>query len=208
MIEKEQNWKQYTLSLLLFNAFMFAVVFAVLYLQPLLPLNPDGKGAIEPSLIFHTVASFTTNTNLQHYSGEATMSYFSQLFGLMWLQFVSAATGIAALAALARGLAGKTGLGNFYSDLMRATFLIFLPLAAVGAVILVLGGVAMTLEGAAVATTLEGAVQTIARGPVAAFVAIKQLGNQRGRLVRTQIRRTLSKTLPSSPISSKACSSF
>jgi potassium-transporting ATPase potassium-binding subunit len=179
-IAREQNWKQYTLSMLLFNAVMFAVVFAVLYLQPLLPFNPDGKGAIEPSLIFHTVASFTTNTNFQHYSGEATMSYFSQLFGLMWLQFVSAATGISALAALARGLAGKTGFGNFYSDLMRATFLIFLPLATVGAVVLVLGGVVMTLKGAAVATTLEGAVQTIARGPVAAFMAIKQMGTNGG----------------------------
>ncbi|MGA8180205.1 MAG: potassium-transporting ATPase subunit KdpA [Desulfobacterales bacterium] len=180
LIAKEQNWKQYTLSLLLFNALMFAAAFAVLYLQPLLPLNPDGKGAIEPSLIFHTVASFTTNTNFQHYSGETTMSYFSQLFGLMWLQFVSAATGIAALAALSRGLAGKVDFGNFYSDLMRATFLIFLPLATISAVILVLGGVVMTLQGAAVATTLEGAVQTIARGPVAAFMAIKQLGTNGG----------------------------
>ncbi len=179
-IARGQDWKQYTLSMLLFNAAMFAAAFAVLYLQPLLPLNPDGKGAIEPSLIFHTVASFTSNTNLQHYSGEVTLSYFSQLFGLMWLQFVSAATGIAALAALARGLSGKTGLGNFYSDLMRATFLILLPLATAGATILVLGGVAMTLDGAAVAKTLEGAVQTIARGPVAAFVTIKQLGTNGG----------------------------
>jgi K+-transporting ATPase ATPase A chain len=179
-IGAEQDWKQYVLSMLLFNGIMFIVVFVVLALQPLLPLNPDGKGAIEPSLIFHTVASFTSNTNLQHYSGEVTMSYFSQLFGLMWLQFVSAATGIAALAALARGLSGKVRLGNFYSDLMRATFLVLLPLATVGATILVLGGLAMTLDGAAVATTLEGAAQTIARGPVAAFVTIKQLGTNGG----------------------------
>ena len=180
MIAREQGWKQYAFSMLLFNAVMFVVVFVILSLQPLLPLNPDGKGSIEPSLIFNTVASFTSNTNLQHYSGEVSLSYFSQLFGLMWLQFVSAATGIAALAALARGLAGKTGLGNFYSDLMRATFLILLPLATIGAVILVLGGVAMTLDGAAVAKTLEGAAQTIARGPVAAFVTIKQLGTNGG----------------------------
>jgi K+-transporting ATPase ATPase A chain len=180
MIARQQDWKQYTLSMLLFNAVMFAVVFGVLSLQPLLPLNPDGKGSIEPSLIFHTVASFTSNTNFQHYAGEVTMSYFSQLFGLMWLQFLSAATGIAALAALARGLAGETGLGNFYSDLMRATFIILLPMAIVGAVILVFGGIVMTLDGAAVATTLEGAVQTIARGPVAAFLAIKQLGTNGG----------------------------
>jgi K+-transporting ATPase ATPase A chain len=180
MIAKEQDWKQYALSLLLFNAVMFAIVFVILSFQHLLPLNPDGKGAIEPSLIFNTAASFTSNTNLQHYSGEVTLSTFSQLFGLMWLQFVSAATGIAALAALARGLAGKTRLGNFYSDLMRATFLILLPLATIGATILVLGGVVMTLDGAAVAKTLEGAAQTIARGPVAAFVTIKQLGTNGG----------------------------
>ena len=176
----DQNWKQYTLSLLLFNAVLFAVVYLVLALQPWLPLNPDGKGAIAPSLIFHTAASFVTNTNLQHYSGEVTMSYFSQLFGLMWLQFVSAATGIAALTALARGVAGRTALGNFYADLLRAVFLILLPLAFVAAVILVLGGLVMTFEGAAVAQTLEGAAQTIARGPVAAFTAIKQLGTNGG----------------------------
>ncbi|RJQ53474.1 MAG: potassium-transporting ATPase subunit A [Desulfobacteraceae bacterium] len=179
-IAREQNWKQYSLSLLIFNAAMFVVVFAILVFQPWLPLNSDGKGAIEPSLIYNTVASFTSNTNLQHYSGEVTLGYFAQLFGLMWLQFVSAATGIAALAALARGLAGKAGLGNSYSDLMRATFLILLPLAIVVATILVLGGVAMTLGGSAAATTLEGAAQTIARGPVAAFVTIKQLGTNGG----------------------------
>lgn len=207
MIAKEQDWKQYALSLLFFNAVMFAIVFVILSLQHLLSLNPDGKGAIEPSLIFNTAASFTSNTNLQHYSGEVTLSYFSQLFGLMWLQFVSAATGIAALSALARGLAGKTRLGNFYSDLMRATFLILLPLATIGATILVLGGVVMTLDGAAVAKTLEGAAQTIARGPVAAFVTIKQLGTNGGGF-SAQIRPIRSKTPPSSPISSSACSSF
>jgi len=180
LVAEDQGWKQYVLSMLLFNAIIFIIVYAILSLQQVLPLNPDGKGALEPSLIFHTAASFTTNTNLQHYSGEASLSYFSQIFGLMWLQFVSAGTGIAALAALARGLSGKTGIGNFYSDLMRATFLILLPLAVVGATILVLGGIVMTLQGAAVATTLEGAGQTIARGPVAAFVAIKQLGTNGG----------------------------
>ncbi len=175
-----QDWKQYALSLLLFNAVMFAVVYLVLVLQPLLPLNPDAKGSIEPSLIFHTTASFVTNTNLQHYAGEVTMSYFSQLFGLMWLQFMSAATGIAALSALARGVAGRTVLGNFYADLLRATLLILLPLSVIVAALLVLGGLVMTLQGAAMAKTLEGAVQTIARGPVAAFTAIKQLGTNGG----------------------------
>lgn len=180
LIEKEQDWKKYSLSLLLFNAVMFVVVFAIMAAQQYLPLNPDGKGALEPSLIFNTAASFTSNTNLQHYSGEVSMSYFTQLFGLMWLQFVSAATGIAALAALARGLSGKPNLGNFYRDLLNATFLILLPVAIVVAVLLVLGGVPMTLGGSVTAETLEGITQTIARGPVAAFVAIKQLGTNGG----------------------------
>jgi K+-transporting ATPase ATPase A chain len=179
-IEKEQDWKGYCLSLLLFNAVMFAIVYAIMAAQQYLPLNPDGKGEIEASLMFNTAASFTTNTNLQHYSGEVSMSYLSQLFALMWLQFVSAATGIAALAALSRGLSGKPKLGNFYRDLLNATFLVLLPVAAVVAVLLVLGGVPMTFSGAAAAETLEGVAQTIARGPVAAFVAIKQLGTNGG----------------------------
>lgn len=179
-VAEDQGWKEYLFAMLLFNAVMFTIVYAILALQQLLPLNPDAKGALEPSLIFHTAASFTSNTNLQHYSGEVSLSYFSRLFGLMWLQFVSAATGIAALTALARGLSGRTLLGNFYSDLMRAVLLVLLPLATVAAIMLVLGGVVMTMQGAAVATTLEGMVQTIARGPAAAFVAIKQLGTNGG----------------------------
>jgi K+-transporting ATPase ATPase A chain len=175
-----QNWKQYCLSMLAFNVVMFVWVYVVLTYQPSFPLNPDGKEALEPSLAFHTSASFTSNTNLQHYSGEASLSYFSQLFALMWLQFVSAATGIAAVAALCRGLAGRTNLGNFFQDLWRATGLILLPLALIWASLLVLCGMPMTLEGSAVATTLEGATQTIARGPVAAFVTIKQLGTNGG----------------------------
>lgn len=180
LIAREQDWKQYVFSMLLFNAVMFAVVFVILSLQQWLPLNPDGKGPLEPSLIFNTVASFTSNTNLQHYSGEVSLSYFTQVFGLMWLQFISAATGICALTALARGLAGRTIFGNFYSDLLRATFLVLLPVATVVAIVLVFGGVVMTFQGAAVATTIEGATQTIARGPVAAFEAIKQLGTNGG----------------------------
>jgi potassium-transporting ATPase potassium-binding subunit len=175
-----QGWKAYSVSLLAFNAVAFAWAYLVLAVQHLLPLNPDGKGALEPSLIFNTVASFVTNTNLQHYSGEQSLSYLSQLGVIGWLQFVSAATGIAALAALARGLAGRRELGNFFVDLGRATFLVLLPLALVGAAALVLCGVPMTFDGAAVARTLEGATQTIARGPVAAVVAIKQLGTNGG----------------------------
>ena len=175
-----QNWKQYCLSMLAFNLLMFVFVYVVLTTQQWLPLNPDGKEALEPSLAFNTSASFTSNTNLQHYSGEVSLSYCSQLFALMWLQFVSAATGIAAVTALSRGLAGRTNLGNFFQDAWRATGLILLPLALVLASLLVLHGMPMTLEGSAVATTLEGAKQTIARGPVAAFVAIKQLGTNGG----------------------------
>ncbi len=175
-----QGWKQYCLSMLTFNLLMFVFVYVVLTTQQWLPLNPDGKEALEPSLAFNTSVSFTSNTNLQHYSGEVSMSYFSQLFGLMWLQFVSAATGIAAVTALSRGLAGRADLGNFFQDLWRATGLVLLPLSLIVAALLVLTGMPMTLDGAAVATTLEGATQTITRGPVAAFVAIKQLGTNGG----------------------------
>ncbi len=175
-----QDWKRYLISMLVFNACMFALSFGIMLLQPWLPLNPDGKGPLSWDLIYNTVASFTSNTNLQHYSGEVSMSYFSQLFALMWLQFVSAATGLACLAALARGLSGSRDFGNFFIDLQRATFLVLLPAAAIVAVLFVIGGMSMTLGGAVSAHTLEGALQTIARGPVAAFVAIKQLGTNGG----------------------------
>jgi len=176
----QQDWKQYCSALLVFNVVMFTLAFGILGLQQWLPLNPDGKGALEGSLIFHTAASFTSNTNLQHYSGEVHMSYLSQLGALMWPQFVSAATGIAALTAMARGLAGRAQMGNFFVDLQRATFLVLLPLAALVALLMVLGGMPMTLQGAAKVMTLEGVEQIIARGPVAAFVAIKQLGTNGG----------------------------
>jgi len=177
---EQQGWKRYMVGLLVFNVVMFLASFAFLALQQHLPLNPDGMKAIEGSLIFNTVASFTSNTNLQHYSGEATMSYLSQLCSLMWLQFVSAATGIAALAALARGLAGRSLTGNFFVDVQRASFLVLLPIALLAATMMVLGGTPMTLQGAAYATTLEGVEQIIARGPVAAFLTIKQLGTNGG----------------------------
>ena len=180
MLQREQDWKGYLISMLFFNVIMFAAVVLMLALQQHLPLNPDGRGSLEPSLIFNTAASFITNTNLQHYAGEVSMSYFSQLFALTWLQFVSAATGIACFTALARALAGSTLVGNFYRDLLRSTLFILLPLSAVVALLLVLGGVPMTFEGAAAANTLEGAMQTIARGPVAAMEAIKQLGTNGG----------------------------
>lgn len=177
---QSQDWKQYSLALIAFNVVMFVFVFGLLATQHLLPLNPDGQGAASLDLVFNTAASFTTNTNLQHYSGESTWSYLAQLGGLMWLQFVSAATGIAALAALARGIGGRADMGNFFLDVQRASFMVLLPLAIALAGIIALGGVPMTLLGAAEVTTLEGAAQTIARGPAAAFVAIKQLGTNGG----------------------------
>ena len=180
ILQREQDWKDYLISMLFFNAIMFGAVILMLALQQILPLNPEGKGPLEASLIFNTAASFVTNTNLQHYAGEVSMSYFSQLFALTWLQFVSAATGIACFTALARSLAGRTLVGNFYRDLLRSTLFILLPLSIVVALLLVVGGVPMTFEGAAAARTLEGAMQTIARGPVAAMVAIKQLGTNGG----------------------------
>ncbi|WP_374407993.1 potassium-transporting ATPase subunit KdpA [Pelagerythrobacter sp.] len=175
-----QDWKQYAIALMAFNTLMFVFVFALLALQHALPLNPDGQSAAPLDLVFNTAASFTTNTNLQHYSGESTWSYLAQLGGLMWLQFVSAATGIAALAALARGIGGQASMGNFFLDVQRAAFCVLLPLAIVVAAVIALAGVPMTLQGAAQVTTLEGVAQTIARGPAAAFVAIKQLGTNGG----------------------------
>ena len=176
----EQDWKQYSLALIAFNIVMFVFVFTLLATQHMLPFNPDGQGAASLDLVFNTAASFTTNTNLQHYSGESTWSYLAQIGGLMWLQFVSAATGIAALAALARGIGSQATMGNFFVDLQRASFCVLLPLAIIVAAVIALNGVPMTLQGAAQVTTLEGAAQTIARGPAAAFVAIKQLGTNGG----------------------------
>lgn len=176
----DQDWKQYSIALLTFNIVMFGFVFALLALQHMLPLNPDGQGAASLDLVFNTAASFTTNTNLQQYSGESTWSYLAQLGGLMWLQFVSAATGIAALVALARGIGGQSSMGNFFLDVQRGTFCLLLPLAVILAFALALRGVPMTFAGAAQVTTLEGIAQTIARGPAAAFVAIKQLGTNGG----------------------------
>jgi potassium-transporting ATPase potassium-binding subunit len=178
-MDRSSGWKNYFFALLGFNGAMFVLTWLVLTFQHHLPLNPDAMGPVKPSLVFNTVVSFVTNTNLQHYSGEATYSYLSQLT-LMWLQFTSAASGIAVFAALARGLSGSRDFGNFHRDVARILVLFLLPLALVWAVIYCFAGVPMTFEGSAIATTLEGATQTIARGPVAPFLAIKQLGTNGG----------------------------
>lgn len=180
--DEQQDWKQYSISLLVSNVVMWLVTFAIVSLQGMLPLNPDGIANMEPTLSFNTISSFTTNTNLQHYSGETGLSYFSQMFVISFLQFVTAATGVAACIAVMRGLAGNRlqQLGNFYVDLTRATVRVFLPLAIVVAVILISQGTPMTFDGAVKATTIEGAEQTIARGVTAGVVSIKQLGTNGG----------------------------
>jgi K+-transporting ATPase ATPase A chain len=180
--EDQQDWKGYAKSLLLSNVVMWLVTFAIVSLQRVLPLNPDGIANMEPTLALNTISSFTTNTNLQHYSGETGLSYFSQMFAITFLQFVTAATGVAACIAIIRGLAGKsvTKLGNFYVDVTRASVRVFLPLAVLVALILVWQGTPVTFEGAAAATTVEGGEQAIARGMVAPEVAIKQLGTNGG----------------------------
>jgi len=179
---RQQTWKQYALSLLVSNVFMWLLTFAIVSLQRFLPLNPDGIAGMEPTLAFNTISSFTTNTDLQHYSGETGLSTFSQMFVVTFLQFVTAATGVAAGIATMRGLAGDRlkHLGNFYVDLTRATVRVFLPLALVLGVFLLWQGTPMTFAGAAKAVTLEGPEQTIARGVVAPVVAIKQLGTNGG----------------------------
>ncbi len=175
-----QNWKQYTVALLLFNTVMFVFGFVVLALQPLLPLNPDGQKMLAPTTIFNTVCSFLTNTNLQHYAGEQNLSYFSQIVFIVWNMFVSAAVGFSALAAVIRGLRGDAHMGNFYLDMWRVVMYVFLPASVVMGVLLIAGGVPMTFESAAQVTTLEGLKQIIARGPVAAIIPIKHLGTNGG----------------------------
>ncbi len=195
------DWKQYARSFLGFHATIFVFAFVILATQQLLPLNPDGKGSLsamgyqdaskiphdgsDTAVIFNTVCSFVTNTNLQHYSGEQSLSYFSQLGAIVWLQFVTPAAGLAVMLATIRGLRGDEHLGDFYVDLLRSIVLVLVPLALVLAFILVSFGVPMTFQPAVAAQTLDTAAtvaptQTIARGPVAALVAIKQLGTNGG----------------------------
>ena len=150
-----QSWKQYCVAFMLFNVVTFIVGFAVLALQPILPLNPDGKGMLSPSTIFHTVVSFMTNTNQQHYSGEVHLSYFSQIFFVCWKQILSPVIGLAVLLAIIRGLRGDKHMGNFYVDMWRGVVYFYIPLCLIVGVLLIAGGTPMTLDGAAKAATLE-----------------------------------------------------
>jgi len=179
---EEQHWTAYAASLLLFNLLGFLLLYAVLRLQGSLPLNPTGMPNVPPELAFNTAVSFVTNTNWQNYGGETTMSYLSQMLGLTVQNFLSAATGIALAVALIRAFARKSArtVGNFWVDMTRATLYLLLPLCIMLTIAFVALGVPQTLGGSVEATTLEGARQTIAVGPVASQLAIKMLGTNGG----------------------------
>jgi K+-transporting ATPase ATPase A chain len=186
-----QGWKQYTVSLLLFNTLLFIFGYVVLALQPVLPFAPAGKGMLAPTTIFNTAISFFTNTNLQHYAGEQHLSYSTQLLFVVANMFLSASVGFCALVAVIRGLRGDAHMGNYYVDLWRAVAYVFFPTSLVMGILLMARGVPMTLEPTVEVRTLEaGAMgrdasgaakpQSIARGPVAAVIPIKHLGTNGG----------------------------
>ncbi|MGN0856601.1 MAG: potassium-transporting ATPase subunit KdpA [Candidatus Spyradenecus sp.] len=180
--QRGMNWKQYAMALLGTNGVMIAVGYLILRLQSIAVFNPNGIGSMEPSLAFNTIVSFMTNTNLQHYSGEAALSYLSQMEVIIFMMFVSAASGYAACIAFIRGMTGSSSkaVGNFFADLVRITTRVLLPFSIVGSLLLVWQGVPQNLHGNTVLDTLEGARQMIANGPVAALEIIKHLGTNGG----------------------------
>ncbi len=184
---EEQHWTTYTAALLFFNLAGFLLLYALQRFQGMLPFNPAGQGAVAPDLAFNTAVSFMTNTNWQNYGGESTMSYLTQMVGLTVQNFVSAATGIAVAMALIRAFSRKSAktLGNFWVDLVRCTFYILMPICVLGTLVLVWQGVPQNLNPYTVATTLEGAQQTIAQGPVASQMMIKHLGTNGGGFFNT-----------------------
>ncbi len=186
-----QDWKQYTLALVVFSVALFIFGFVVLCLQPIAPLNPRGLGILEPTTIFNTVISFMTNTNLQHYSGDQSLSNFSQIFFILPNMFLSASVGFCALAAIIRAFRGEATVGNFFVDMWRVAIYIYVPVSLIFGVIFMQQGMPMTLNSTEVATTLEqGSMglddkgqakpQTIVVGPVAAVIPIKMLGTNGG----------------------------
>jgi K+-transporting ATPase ATPase A chain len=179
---QEQHWLAYTGAVILFHVLGFAVLYAILRLQAVLPLNPADQAAVAPDLAFNTSTSFITNTNWQSYGGETTLSYLSQMLGLTHQNFLSAATGIAVAVALIRGFARASSgtIGSFWVDVTRATLYVLLPICVPYTLFLVWQGMPQTLSPSVDATTLEGARQTIALGPVASQVAIKMLGTNGG----------------------------
>ena len=184
---EEQHWTTYAAGMLFFNLAGFLVLYVLMRLQDVLPLNPQGMAAVGPELAFNTSASFVTNTNWQNYGGESTMSYLTQMVGLTVQNFISAATGIAIAVALIRGFARASAksIGNFWVDMTRAILYVLLPLCIVLTLVYVALGVPQTLGAYVEATTLEGARQTIAVGPAASQLAIKMLGTNGGGFFNT-----------------------
>ena len=191
---KEHDWKQYTFAMLMFSLVGCLFTYAILRLQHMLPLNPQKLGSVGEHLAFNTAVSFTTNTNWQSYSGESTMSYFSQMVGLAFHNFVSAATGIAIAAALVRGVARQSAktIGNFWVDLVRVTYYLLLPICVVFAVFLISQGMIQNFKPYTKATLVEPmkvanapavTEQNIVQGPMASQVAIKMLGTNGGGYV-------------------------
>jgi K+-transporting ATPase ATPase A chain len=176
--KSEQSWVSYAMSVLALSVAGFVLLYILQRLQGLLPINPAGQSAVEPSSAFNTAVSFMTNTNWQSYGGETTMSYLTQMAGLTVQNFVSAAAGIAVAIAVVRGFARRSAqtVGNFWVDLTRCTLYVLLPLSIIVALTLIACGVPQNLGAYTDATTLEGARQVIAQGPVASQIAIKQLG--------------------------------
>lgn len=183
--QKGMNWKQYAVALIGTNGVMIFLGYLILRIQSIPLFNPNGIEGMEPSLSFNTIISFMTNTNLQHYSGESGLSYLSQMLVIIFMMFVSAASGYAACIAFIRGLAGKTkdNVGNFFVDLVRITTRVLLPFSIVGGLLLVWQGVPQNFTGNVVVDTLEGAKQIIAMGPVAALEIIKHFGTNGGGFI-------------------------
>ncbi|MEI6823610.1 MAG: potassium-transporting ATPase subunit KdpA, partial [Bacteroidota bacterium] len=182
MPDEETNWKKYTVGLLLFNLVGFVFVFLLQMLQAYLPMNPAHLPNVSWHLAFNTAASFITNTNWQSYSGETTLSYFVQMIGLTVQNFVSAATGIAVILAVIRGISRKTTdkIGNFWTDLTRSTIYVLLPLSIIFAVLFVGQGVVQNFKSYETVQTLQGTQQVIPMGPAASQIAIKQIGTNGG----------------------------
>ena len=180
--KREQHWLTYTVAMLLFHVGGFLIIYGLMRLQALLPFNPAEQSAVAPDLSFNTAISFITNTNWQNYGGESTLSYLVQMLGLTHQNFLSAATGIALAVALIRGFSRSSmrTIGNFWVDVTRCTLYVLLPICIVYSLFLVWQGMPQTLGAYVDATTLEGAKQTIAVGPVASQVAIKMLGTNGG----------------------------
>lgn len=172
----DMNWKQYAKALLLSNLVMFFISYMIIRFQGVLPGNPSKIDNMDPLLAFNTAASFLTNTNLQHYSGESGLSYLSQMVVIIFLMFVTPATGLALCITVFRGVTGQRSLGNFYVDLIRSITRVLLPLSLLVGLVLVSQGVPQTFKPTEIATTLEGDTQSITRGPVAALESIKHIG--------------------------------